>query len=775
MAINISKLVLSPPIQQNIIDPITREPAIGKIYYYKSGTTELKPVYMRTGDPLNPYVVTPNPDDLDSAGALQQDIFFYPYDEDDENIVQLYDVVIKRLDDTIIIQRLEWPPSGASGGTVTGTSGVLNLCPNYDFNSTVNEDIYSVSPVRNSPVSVAWGIFLAQENPNSSNITYSFSLLNEQDPTVIDQTPLNLMTLRATSSVAPTGYRRLYYNLGTYNVFQNQYIAISRWLANVLNTPSIEVQLVRTKNGALQPPINLGALTIPTNTPSLCLLNVFIPPISEAGYIEDDSAFLVFSLPQDQDFAFSMTGNWDQVVPDANTVGTPVTLPLGISRANSFFQESDLNDTGNDPNFTNAQDNDGFALTISNGKRDSIYSTGVLMQVLDSSADRINNALEITSSEDQLIYWNKTPSFFATQYPKLSRANRLIQELQASNLNNKHAFGATLVSPSSVSVSLFSGAFLTPWTTNNPSAFTFTTSSNAYPYGIIPTAVGSNQLKLQYTENWSVQATYSQDWFYSTGILNHNYAINPVANIRNWFGSYNVGTTYEYGNQKITQSIVPAGAGLGVGLLLTFTSTILTDYIPKVTTQSYSIPINIQTSYTNFIEIPSENGTIYGKPYSNEGSFGLPSAVLTPGNTHLVFTQETSSNNYLKGSNSTITVEIDSSILSVLDLITKTVQMLSGSVETTVNVLQMPTNGDVIFFSNDVENYVLQFAYEGQSPPTPPSTTNPVFVLRIPFGTTIDGLRNLMVQYFPLLVRALPSLTQMGLTLVSGTTYMLTL
>ena len=135
MSINNSKLILSPPIQQNIIDPSTRMPVVGSVFFYKAGTSILKSVYQRSNDPDSPYVAAPNPLHLNSAGALPFSIFAYPVNEADETTLELYDLVVKNSNNVEILRINNWLETAKQGSTTVNISDeyIVNGQFNYPF------------------------------------------------------------------------------------------------------------------------------------------------------------------------------------------------------------------------------------------------------------------------------------------------------------------------------------------------------------------------------------------------------------------------------------------------------------------------------------------------------------------------------------------------------------------------------------------------------------------------------------------------------------------
>jgi hypothetical protein len=783
MAVDFSKLVVAQ-LQDNIIDGETREPAIGQVFFYKAGQEPcLKNAYQATNNPLNPFVPVANPLALDDSGSLPFPVYYYPFDENDAGTQELYDVVVKRLDDTEILRRDNWPPQTSDTPLPGNAADPLNVCPNYEFHSPVNADIYDIEKLSNENASVAWGWKLQQENITAQDVRYTFALLNNGTASSIEETPLNALNVRITNSQGSTGYRRLSYKLGSYNAFQGKFIALSHFAENVSNTTSFTVQLIRTLAGTEQAPINLGTLTLASGSLQKTQLTIQIPDITDSGYVESDDAFIALAFPENIDCEFSLTANWHQVVDGATDLGTPARFPLGLARANSFFQENDSNIIDAIPNQIGDQQDDGLPLTISQGSRDVLFNTGMINEVLDSSVHQANWGLEIIDTDDKMLFINQIPKDTGEIRPKLSRANRLIYELRDSNANRNHSFSGTKLSADTAEISMFSGAFKTDWTTNNATAITLTKKgTGASPYDVVASVSGVNQMDIVYSYIWTPPNGFLLDyWNTSSPFPAWVHPIEPIQNIGNWYGlTPDLGSipvsnppAQNFGGNYITHTPLASVPPLGVGLRLTFNSAVIDDYISKYTGVSYSSgggdPISTGR-YHDFIEIPSQNSTVRAHPYAAD----VPDAYsYSSGNIHLVFTKGSSSSQYLKGRQKTAIIDV-TGVADRTALINKIVTVLNGTESYEVKFNTLPTHGDYITFSNDIDDYVLQFYEEGQGVPAAPSVTyRELFPFQFSTGESIETLVENIVAYFPVAMQALPSLGQLGLTDKAFMSYMM--
>lgn len=798
--INIKKLVRSPFLQDNIIDPDTREPAIGEVHYYKAGCDGCpKNIYIETGDPQNPYEAAPNPITLDSSGSIPYGYTFaYPFDENDESTQELYDVVVKRLsDNTEILRRNNWPPIIDAEKPDSGAISNLNICPNYEFHSIVDADLYATKPVKKAFQTMAWGWYWFLEDSSKYDLSYRATLLNQGSPPDIEETPLNEMVIRFTNSQGNSGYRHLGFYLGTYNAFQGKFIALSHYLANINATPSLNVFLVRYNKGlgTIDSPINLGTLTIPSSSLTKVELTVKIPDITETGYISEDRAYIALSPPENIDCEFSITANWCQVVSSETSTASPSRLPMGLSRAQAFFNEFDLNmatngrvrDSFEDNSNNLFQSDDGLALTVSDGERDAILKTGSIQQVLTISADRINDSVPITES-------NEVPLFRDEKYtgnsvlPKLCRNNRLIYELYHSNANNEHALLTARKAPDSVEVSLINGNFSSPWSTNNTTAITLTTSGSGLPYGVIPTKISPSTLRLQYPTVWNpapVEPIYpagvqNQDFYGPGGYM--GLPIQPSPNIGNWFEVNFVRVSepvvLPYGSDILQSTYVPPSGGLGQGVDLEFTVNTPELYGPKSLTYESELTVSRNLFYINkfydFIEIPSISlPTLRGIPYaSSRDNSGQQFIYRNPAIT--LYWRTLSVPKIIRGQQSTLEIDVRG-LSTVEQLIDKTVVSMSGKSEYTIKYNQIPNNGDWIKFSNDIDVFSAQFIKQGEPTPIPPSGVTRNFLIDIYDNDTTSTLAARTLEVFPLFFRYIPSLSQLEISPTSFSTYVLNL
>ena len=145
MPINTSLLIAAPMLQDYLVDKDTGTPlANGIVTMYKdTARTQLKNWYYQTGIPgAYTYIALDNPMHISSVGTIQDpngnDVipFYYPYDENDENVSQPYYVTVYSVDETGAPAILQFTrenfPFVAPAGTPTTTTPTLR---NYIINN----------------------------------------------------------------------------------------------------------------------------------------------------------------------------------------------------------------------------------------------------------------------------------------------------------------------------------------------------------------------------------------------------------------------------------------------------------------------------------------------------------------------------------------------------------------------------------------------------------------------------------------------------------------
>lgn len=238
MPANNSKLIQSPPLNQIFGDANTNTFAVASVYFYVNGTTTLKPVYKRTFDSGNPFEAAPNPLPLDATGALPYDIWFYPYDIDDENSIETYTISVKRTSDgTEIYARNDFPYVPVTSIT-SETVSYKNLFPSFDYphSNILSEKINHITQDVFFPIP-GWVIF-----SSINTATSFFSLVDNNN--AIAGNPANALKFTSSPVSGNAGVRGVgAVNIGFFSAFSGNKFKVRQSINN-LSMGAVQVQYV---------------------------------------------------------------------------------------------------------------------------------------------------------------------------------------------------------------------------------------------------------------------------------------------------------------------------------------------------------------------------------------------------------------------------------------------------------------------------------------------------------------------------------------------------
>lgn len=393
MSINNAKLILSPPIQQNIIDPATRMPVVGSVFFYKAGTSILKSVYQRSNDPDNPYVAAPNPLALNAAGALPFSIFAYPVDEADETTFELYDLVVKNSGGTEVLRINNWPE------TAKPQSNTINIADEYVVNGQFNypfifySDAGNPGAVKfpNTGVCPGWEYETDAKLSLSDRIVTFEEILNDKE----DDFPKYICIVDGTDPSADETFSRLTQEIGPVEYLSGQEVTFSFFGQDRNgNGAQLELRMLRTYGpssaGASEPEdILLDTVTV-TSTLSKFTKTVTIPTLDGKTVFEPSSVKLYFSYPVGSSYKIGITS----VLARLGSISDPVftTLPEYLLNAGCFGNSLDYQDYGVADNFG--------AFTFLNGKTILQRRTGEYARVDKDSLQQ--NMVVLKSSKQSL-------------------------------------------------------------------------------------------------------------------------------------------------------------------------------------------------------------------------------------------------------------------------------------------------------------------------------------------------------------------------------------
>jgi len=395
MAISNNKLVLSPTLQQNFIDPNTRFPALGKVYFYKAGTTTPKAVYQRSNDSSNPYAPTPNPITLDASGSLSYDIFFYPLDENDPTVKELYDVYVKDMNDVEIFKRLNWPPidNGVTTGNIAGDF-VVNGQFNYPI-QFYNPPKDAIGQIDNKTTAVCFG--WEYETDANLLVTDRFVTFEEVLKDTFNNLPKYLITLDALAIDNNESINRLSQRLGPVEDLSGKTVTFA-FDGMDENGDGIEIDLVLERNygnpadgASATETIKIDSFTLRSSLTQY-VKTFDVPSLNGKTLKGDTSLTLRFELPLQKAVKISLTS----VIARLGGIESPefFNLPVALLNAQIIGQGIDLQQRSAADNFA--------TLSYYNGDFFFQAKTGTY-ELLDIDAAKAKQNVIILTDADQNI------------------------------------------------------------------------------------------------------------------------------------------------------------------------------------------------------------------------------------------------------------------------------------------------------------------------------------------------------------------------------------
>ena len=207
---------------------------------------------------------------------------------------------------------------------------------------------------------------------STTNNTYSYGDIVTQ---ALTGNPKNELIIQSTNNTGGETVNNLYSVIGTPNMFQGAQIAVSIFTRNIGGpTTPLPLQLVRTRQGTPETPIVLP-VTLPINAGPLTahVVAFTVPPLSAAGYDNNDELRFVINLPLNVDFEYGFTGTWAQV----SQSGTVTILEQATSTesAKNFWGRG-INTMGSDPQYPNR----GLPVSLGVGQFFILPETGTIFQ-----------------------------------------------------------------------------------------------------------------------------------------------------------------------------------------------------------------------------------------------------------------------------------------------------------------------------------------------------------------------------------------------------------
>ena len=334
MAISNSQLIISPVLRQYFIDPTTLLPVVGTIDFFKTDKITPKNVFQQTFNPLDPFEVVAIPISLDTAGAIPFTLYLYPFDENDDEVEELYYIEVRRTDTSLVFALDDFPQNFVSGGDEGAADDLTNKCPSFGFDNPILAATYTLA--NQNPIPVNWatdimdGARVAQgwvwqlEDVSNSELFYDVT------PIIVDTrpgNPINLLTL-SSGNIQTQTQNMIGFRLCVANELKDTIINYQLDLQdNFANLSTLDVFVFNGNDTTdLSAVLSVGTISISASL-SLQTISFTMPDLS--GSLVDDNAptWLFLGLPLTQQFSVSMTSTFTYF-GDNRTI---TRLPLAYS------------------------------------------------------------------------------------------------------------------------------------------------------------------------------------------------------------------------------------------------------------------------------------------------------------------------------------------------------------------------------------------------------------------------------------------------------------
>ncbi len=488
----------------------------GEIFFFETDTITPQDTFFDR----DLTIPNPNPIVLDSLGSTP-----VPYLLDTPYYIEIYDKF-----NNLVATLDNYLPTGEEDPP--GTQLPLeNILPNYGFDTRINENIFDETTVNSNgetAISAGWFWEITTTETSPVNI-YTY---NEVGATSIPGSPKNEVILRSTNNTSGQTVNRLYVILGDYNAFQGLDLALTVTTHLISgSTQTLPVELIRTKNGVEETPINTGQSLSITGTQAASAIVFNVPALVTSDYSNNDELRLVINLPLNEDLQHSFTATWCQISPNNTILDISISETAGSTdAAKEFFGRS----------FRDLQENEqykftGLPVAIGIGQAATLNTTGTIFQ--GSPAATYNFAFPMIQKND----FQPGTELVRDEVIKLTQTNRLIDFLRTHNLTqSRHTFIATSA-VNVVTVGLGIGAIEnSSWQTSPPvnPRITVTKTVDALIYKLSAITGGGGKIRFTFVDNFNAATTpFNPVYTGGGGVLFDN--INTRDNvIVNWLGTY---------------------------------------------------------------------------------------------------------------------------------------------------------------------------------------------------------------------------------------------
>lgn len=321
-----SLLVEAPILQNYLVDKDTGAPlSAGIVTFYKDNDRQtLKNVYYQTGSPGNySYIPLPNPNTLSAVGTITDDggndtlPFYFPYDEDDTDIVETYYVTIESSGNISQFTRENFPFTSLTDNTNENQQELINLIPNGQFtahNDFPNGGLY---PNGTSDIVVAQGgsvgWYYTKDNGSTDTDHVTFTQIL-QEPDDLVGNPRFSINIDCTNTTGGDTFKELRMRFNNVNRFASDTQSYTFSFSGISNSASsLEVFLKLIKNfgtgGSSTSTTTIEGFTLTSGAYKQFSVTFFFGTNSAAtiGSLNDDYIELAMVFPATSTFDVDMT------------------------------------------------------------------------------------------------------------------------------------------------------------------------------------------------------------------------------------------------------------------------------------------------------------------------------------------------------------------------------------------------------------------------------------------------------------------------------------
>ena len=649
-----------------------------------------------------------------------------------------------------------------------------NLFPNYGFETKVNETIFSETSLpANSTTAVSagafWEIVTTETNPNN---TYDYLELGASG---LLGNPRNELQLRSTNNSSGQSINNYFMILGAYNMFQDVQLQLSIFTRLISGSPTtIPVQLVRTKNGVAETPINVGSINIDV-TRTQETLTFTVPDLTTADYDNNDVLRLVLNLPLNVDFQHGYTGTWAQLSPGGSLNITEQSI--STSAAQQLFG-SGQDSLGSDTQFEMR------GLPIAMGEA-SFFPLNMTGEVF-TGGENVTAYDEFSASMLPELDEGQGVELVRNEVIGQTQTNRLIDYLRTHNLTQSTLSFIATSAINVVSVETGIGTEEnSTWQTSAGPRITVSKTTDELTFKLSAKTTGNGRVVFTFVDQFAASTNPFNPTYSGGGGL--VYSTPPASGpMINWIGS----------SDFISPSIT---AIRFVNFVSSFT---INNGSPTENASAqfrfvgnYAFPHKTDDALDNSGAPNRVNSLIQTTGECYQGFTGGVKERISPGGTFLSSQIQSGFISYNDSANnpatqpvqpsrvinfgpldgSTARTGVDSTLTIILtksDTAPQIARKVSEGVNTSfiedITIVSTPTNGDVVEMSNSTTDFNLIFFDTALTKPTNPSTVRKPIFVEYTTGQTTTQIATSTASAINLGVMGVPRAADLGFTFPTG-------